>query len=166
MACPTPRNWLGVRQGSIVIVSRGPVNDGSGESGSMWIGQCDCGRRRLVISRDLRKGVVRTCGHQDCPYRKPCYWGRTKEASGVPLQTKSVWRLSKRQAEAISEQPCHYCGAPGPSGLDVKRPGLPYTEANTLPACRGCLLAKGKLSAEAFLQLVRRVAVHYLGLRE
>ena len=168
MAAPQPRNWIGTRQGAITIVSRGPTNDGKRESGSIWIGQCDCGRRRLVISRDLRKNKVRTCGNQDCPYRKPRYWGRPREecpnVGGTALQVKSQWRLTLSQAEAISSQPCYYCGLPGPNGLDVKRPGLPYTPSNTVPACRACVLAKGQLSYTAFLALIEAIAVHHLGL--
>jgi 5-methylcytosine-specific restriction endonuclease McrA len=169
MAAPTPRNWIGTRQGAITIVSRGPTNTGGWGSASIWVGQCDCGRRRLVLSRDLRKGKVRTCGHQDCPHRKPRYWGRTREEcphlGGTQLQKDSVWQLTRAKADAIAAQACFYCGRPGPNGLDVRKPGLPYNEHNTLPACRACVLAKGKMSTTEFLQLIEAVAKHHLGLK-
>ena len=132
-----------------------------------WLCQCDCGRRIVVIGHQLRSGGTGSCG---CRNRLPegesalnelvkCY-ERNAATRGIE------WRLTKELVRAITQQPCHYCGAVPKNriavcrgngdyiynGIDRKDPARGYELDNVVPCCRHCNYAKNDSTYEEFLE--------------
>lgn len=55
---PVAENLTGQRFGMLVALRRAPNQNGR----TCWVCRCDCGNERIVISRDLKRGKVRSCG--------------------------------------------------------------------------------------------------------
>lgn len=126
------RDWTGTRQGNVTIIGRGPRVHTASDRHSRWVGQCDCGKRRLIRSADLIKGVVKTCGDQHCPYRQ--VYGKRK---GVQDSTTQMTQQELREALL---QPCALCGTQEKENavLGLRKPKLGYVLNNTIVLCGVC----------------------------
>lgn len=51
----------GKRYGKLLVVKRGPIG-----GRTLWVCRCDCGRERLYVGHDLRRGLRITCGGPTC----------------------------------------------------------------------------------------------------
>lgn len=89
-----------------------------------------------------------------------------------------VWGLSTEDFTVLSQQNCHYCGAPPVersytkldsstakynggwvcNGIDRRDNDLGYTPQNCLPCCTICNYAKSKMGYAEFIQYLQRVA--------
>lgn len=54
----------------------------------------------------------------------------------------------------------HYCGVPGPNGLDRVDNAQGYTNDNSVPCCKHCNCVKGKLSLSDFNEWTKQF-VHF-----
>lgn len=157
MAKPTVTDRTGMRQGHVTILRRGPSRQGKRGQEAMWVGRCDCGKERLVSTKQLRKGVVRTCGDYKCPYRKP-----SRMRQGIYPISMIQWSMTPELAEAVKGQNCYVCGAPGPSGIGLIDPKQDYKETNVYPVCRTCALSIGKRPLRDFLSWLLQAARRHL----
>lgn len=57
----------GQRTGHLLIMRPYRQRDERGKL--CWICRCDCGIEVAYPATDLRRGIVRTCGSDKCPYR-------------------------------------------------------------------------------------------------
>lgn len=85
-----------------------------------------------------------------------------------------VWRLTKAEFEDITARDCRYCGSSPTNlqrhagnvftynGIDRVDNRQGYTLDNSVPCCRSCNSAKGKLGVSEFLEWVRRIVNHSL----
>ena len=68
--------------------------------------------------------------------------------------------ISKETFEKLSASPCHYCGVPGPNGIDRIDSSKGYEPANCVPACKHCNYVKGNLSMEDFQAWTQRFVTY------
>ena len=88
------------------------------------------------------------------------------------------WRLGNEEFFKITQQPCHYCGAP-PSerrgskrynggyicnGVDRRDNSLGYISDNALPACKDCNYMKGKKTYKEFVSYLQQAGRFQLGI--
>jgi hypothetical protein len=99
---------------------------------SLWVGVCDCGKKRLVRSNELIKGKAKHCGEMDCPYRAGVTRKRTHRS--VPIL------LTQAEAQELRGLPCRCCGNPPGkrSVLRLYNSKIGYTPENTLVLCEFC----------------------------
>lgn len=157
-----PRNWLGVKMGSVTIVRDLGLTSGDDDHCKLFEGICDCGRRRTVKSKDLSRGRVKTCGSRLCPHRKPGAFG-----VGFPVVKEAPWQLTAEEALALRKQPCTYCGQrPGDRhliGLMLIDTKQPYRIGNVVPTCAICGQLRGpRLSHDEFLGLLYRIVSYQI----
>jgi hypothetical protein len=126
------RDWTGTRIGNITILGRGPVNTHATDRHSLWVGLCDCGKKRLVRSSEMAKGTARTCGEANCPYRNVI--GKRKQVR------KAKVSLTHIELQEAMNQPCRMCGTPADSThvLGLYNPKLGYRTHNTFTLCSKC----------------------------
>lgn len=100
----------GVRFGSLVVVRRGKPGRGRQIT---WICRCDCGRDRVVLGGELRRGKVTSCGcmrSKNCKSREAL---RRKNAVGMTfglLRCVAVSSFRKVRSELRYECLCEGCG--------------------------------------------------------
>ena len=68
--------------------------------------------------------------------------------------------ISKNIFEKLSSISCHYCGTPGPNGIDRIDSAIGYVEDNCVPCCKHCNYVKGNLSMQDFKAWVMRFVQH------
>ncbi len=129
-----PRDWTGTRCNHLTIIGRGPTDTTKAprERHSLWVGVCDCGKKRLVRSNELAKGRAKHCGDMRCPYRVGVHTRRAIRA--IPIE------LTQAEAQELRNSPCRCCGnPPGKRGvLRLYKPDLGYTARNTFNLCEYC----------------------------
>ena len=127
------RDWSGERCGNLTIIGRGPVNTNKKDRHSLWVGICDCGRKRLVRSNELIKGTAKTCGDVNCPYR-------ANAALTARMQRGMVPKLTPAETKEVLSLPCRLCGAPpgNRTRLGLYSAKLGYSPGNVFPLCSKC----------------------------
>ena len=146
---------------------------------AQWLCQCECGNQVVVAGGNLRSGNSRSCG---CAVRfKPlphgiaaknellCNYKAQANLRGIE------WRLTRRQFFTLTQQPCHYCGAPPLqkararsnntgiylyNGIDRVDNSLGYRPDNVVPCCGTCNRAKMDMNYQDFLAWVAAVYEH------
>lgn len=145
---------------------------------ALWRCLCVCGRETIVTSNGLRCGGSRSCG---CLVKD-----RTKEVNSKPdkvviaswvyscvkgsAEGRNIeFSLSKRWTVKTCMSACHYCGVVGGNrqstkrrvilwnGIDRKDPNKGYTTKNCVSCCGKCNYAKGTLTYEEFIDLIRSI---------
>lgn len=165
----------GQRFGKLLVVGFAGLNKYKQFS---WNCICDCGEFKVVGSRDLRTGGVKSCG---------CLKRYKDKSLSVKKQLYSIFchnakkRLHKieidfEQYVKLISQPCFYCGLIGSNthkrdyinfdlrynGLDRINNNLGYIESNVVTCCKHCNRAKSDMTAEEFQDWIRRVHSHYI----
>jgi hypothetical protein len=159
-----PRNWIGIKMGHVTVVRDLGESSKDGDHCRLFEGICDCGRARIVKSKQLTKGIVKTCGSRKCPYRKP----GGAFGHGFSIITGVSWLLTAEESFALRIQPCWYCGtSPKPGhqmGLVRLRDEQPYSVDNCIPCCVTCGNMRGKkMSHDTFLNWVAGIIRHQIG---
>lgn len=156
------RDWTGFRLNNLTIIGRGPINKTGGDHHALWVGLCDCGRKRLVRSNELSKGVkdpeegAHHCGKYDCPYRRG-------SLAAARAQRGALIKLTHLEAQAALAEPCRLCGAAseGKFSLGLYNPKLGYTQGNVFslcPLCTGLQPVKKKLAKlHSFADLIAHI---------
>lgn len=68
------------------------------------------------------------------------------------------WSLSREQFSVLVNEPCEYCGTPGPGGIDRVNNDNGYILENTVPCCFKCNWMKRHLSYGEFLAHIFKIA--------
>lgn len=86
------------RFGRLTVIERAPQNKKSGHS--RWICRCDCGKKCIVGSYELRRGLTQSCG---CKMREWQHMPHhTHNMSNTPLY--SVWRGMRTRCNLSSSR--------------------------------------------------------------
>lgn len=134
-----------------------------------WKLKCDCGNETVAIAADLRHGRRVSCG---CLRRKALSshdaignhslrtWFRghcnSAKKRGVPQHLLfDEWKW-------LRDQPCVYCGAAGPNGIDRLQNdhSIGYTRENSAPCCKHCNTRKHMMDASELLEWTQRILKH------
>lgn len=51
-------NLLGKRFSSLIVIAEAPPQNGR----TSWLCRCDCGREKIILASNLKRGLTRTCG--------------------------------------------------------------------------------------------------------
>lgn len=173
---------VGDKYGKLTVLSLGKKSSG-GRTFTMAECACECGAKRTVNVWDLRSGKTRGCGkHPRYEDRsvpalnnlyKHSYMGRAKKAG-------LSFKISFQQFKELTQQDCHYCGAPPSSvsyrgrrghvktgkgvsvypynGLDRVDSKQGYSLVNVVPCCGVCNHAKHTMGYDDFVAWLKRAA--------
>jgi hypothetical protein len=152
---------------------------------------CACGNHRFVRATKLRCGVIEECSI--CAKKNAAIkGGRTRRLPGTEAAVRQLFAEYKTNARRRNlrfdlnvEQflrlccsACFFCGEEPRSSYYPKGGGTPllrngidrrdnrkgYLEDNCVAACATCNYAKREMGTAQFLEWVRRVAKHHVGL--
>jgi hypothetical protein len=161
---------IGRRFGRLVVLEK------SGHIGlaRAWLCKCDCGNSTRVVTTNLIKGFVSSCGC-NVPNKLP-----SGEANRNSLFNSYRYRskkrglefaLSKKKFTELTSGNCFYCGAEpsnerrkqgtnGPyqyNGIDRIDSSLGYVEDNCVSCCMHCNYMKGILDQNEFLSKIQKI---------
>ena len=151
-----------------------------------WRCVCTCGNTIIVPGSSLRRGGVKSCG---CLRREAIATRNTSRrlppGEAFLNHLYSVYKgeasirsleflLSIDEFSLLIRQDCSYCGSPPTqryvpkrmnesfpaNGIDRLNNNIGYTSSNCVSCCRLCNKAKGTLSKDDFLNLVKNICLH------
>lgn len=138
----------------------------------------------LVYGKTRSCGCLRK-NHENWHYKKEPQSAYSKDLYGIyrrnALKRGLSWNLSLEQFLAIIRQPCTYCGdlpmypehharrrqVTGTKryravfahhGVDRSDSSLGYSSENSVPSCKKCNLAKGKMNRSEFLLWIKKIS--------
>jgi hypothetical protein len=162
------KDITGARFGNLVVTGYKLVTFPSGQRGSRWFCDCDCGGKTEVGLSNLRSGSTKSCGCLLTTHLKKLGISKrkckTKEASTKFSWYKRnakarliEWQISSKLFEQLLTESCKYCGSIEKIGIDRVDVNLPYRIDNVAPCCTTCNQAKNNRSVSDFAAWVERV---------
>jgi len=177
---PYPRRIeyaIGQKFDYFTIIAPSPtITTHKGRTYTCWECKCDCGQIFTTTTKQIGKGIRKSCG---CRNRD----GRFKRADGDVIiakyrenhyksgakRRKLIWQLSFEEFMKMLYANCVYCGSTPflpvkrgcherkSNGVDRIDSDLGYFTENCVACCRFCNLAKGDRTREEFLEWIERV---------
>lgn len=161
---PRKIDYTGKKYGALTLLAQ--VREGSAGMGVVWLAQCDCGKTREVIAKDVSRGRLLTCGSCQLKYElRGSGRSRKNKTDTAKRQvyaayvrsaiTRGIkWELIPEQFIKITQKNCTYCGTI-PSN-NWKRMGYMYngvdridnTEGYTLDNCIPCCTMCNKMKMD------------------
>lgn len=172
----TRRDYTGQRFGALVALGEAGRD---GKSQIYWEFRCDCGNIRVDQVSSVAPHKRASCG---CLYRQPLGVSAGRQRYRVYASTAKksgrVFALSFEDFYALSQQPCHYCGAlPSRQHAPLSVKGRPnyhgefvyngidrldntvgYVVENCVPCCWDCNHAKGAKTYAEFVAWLDGIA--------
>lgn len=168
---------IGQRYHGFTIISEAPnKRSANGRPYTCWTCKCDCGNTFVTTTKQIQKGVRKSCGCKsqgnrfkklDSKHVIGNYKFRHYVASAERRGLK--WNLSVAVYCGIIYSKCHYCDIEPMNqvtlkshvvlvnGVDRKDNNIGYLEENCVPCCIVCNRAKGTMSYEDFMKWIRRL---------
>jgi hypothetical protein len=161
----------GKRFGKLIAIKLLDKKDWNG-SHAKWLCQCDCGNISHVTSNRLAMNKAKSCG---CTTRYANGIGNRnnlyRNYIAGAIKRKYSFDLTIDEFHELTQKPCFYCGREpsqkittktnnGPfiyNGIDRIDNNLGYTLSNSRTCCKECNMAKGSLSEQDFLILIKKI---------
>lgn len=162
----------GRKFGKLTVLKRSKSNN----HGARWLCSCDCGKETIKDSWALQVGESKSCGCSRYDWKRQPFGVASARAilRGYQRRAKRSnrsWRLSDKQFYFLTAQDCAYCGrkpvtkndhgryngAKPYNGIDRLNNKIGYVFKNCVPCCASCNYAKGRLSFDYFLDVIKRV---------
>lgn len=171
----------GMRFCSFVIVNPGPVRrSANNRTYTTWECICDCGKKFLSTTKQIRRGVRRSCGclsksnrFKNIEPRKLAINHRHNHYIQSAKNRGYKWALSKEEFEDLIFDSCHYCGSPPIlkfhakgqtgeidifiNGIDRKNNRIGYIKENCVTCCHFCNRAKSHYPFKEFVSWIKRM---------
>jgi len=171
----------GYRKGRLVVLGYSHSHtQPSGQKRAMWRVKCDCGVEKVLCTSNLTHGNTVSCGCKlkEGNHRKPVgeasfnavYRAYTERAKNHKKQL--AFSLTKDEFRALTDAPCHYCGALNsceskakPSangayirnGIDRLNSDVGYVLSNCVSCCKTCNIMKRDMPYDVFLAQIERI---------
>jgi hypothetical protein len=142
------KDLLHKRFGHLVVVSRGPTNQGKAGASvpALWYAQCDCGNMKLTHSRALCRGEIKTCGEKGCPFKAALHTENLKQSKdnmvlrmAIDKVGKVGFQLTADEVRTLLKAPCKLCGHTG-TGHEIRcyEHSKGYILSNSYSVCKTC----------------------------
>lgn len=180
---PYPKRFLycsGERFHNFVIIGASSLTKtDKGNCYTRWECLCDCGNKFITTTKQIRKGIKKSCGCLS-------FVGRFKKGDGNRVIGKIrfdnyragakrrnlEWKLTLDEFIKMLYSNCEYCGS-APyilvkrsvherkvNGIDRINSDLGYFSDNCVPCCKFCNMAKGNSTKKEFLKWIGRLKNH------
>lgn len=142
------KDLLHKRFGHLVVISRGPTNQGKPRASvpALWYAQCDCGNIKLTNARSLCRGELKTCAEKGCPFKAALHTAAFHKSKDSQILKQAIdkvgkvgFQLTADEVRMLLKAPCKLCGQNRP-GNEIRcydqRKG--YVLHNSYPICSQC----------------------------
>ena len=151
-------------------------------SKSLWLFNCDCGKRKVLIGSDVMRDKVKSCGCMITEHARKqgrivtlpdnnAYKNRIyRSYASSARKRKYSFNLTKSQFISLISMRCYYCNEEPSnsiregqkelflySGIDRKDNAVGYSEDNCVPCCAVCNKMKMNLSITEFLKQIKKI---------
>lgn len=181
-----------MRFGKLEVIKR---DSNSKSGCSKWECLCDCGNIKIIEAGNLKNGHTQSCGcfrkekMRQISRREPGQNGfstlKNKYKKNARLRNLS-WNLNDKQLKELFKGNCYYCNiepiqisraerystpeADAHSqfiynGIDRLNNNIGYEYINCVPSCKMCNWMKLNFLLEDFLNKIKQIAKHKLGLK-
>jgi hypothetical protein len=174
---------VGKKFGRLLPIEKAPSRHGR----TCWLCQCDCGKTKVVLGENLRKGKTKSCGCirrelalNSVTYAREQHYLPPGEAAFNVMfyvykthasERNLVFELDQTQFRTMTKKNCFYCGdepktlfkpkAPHggylSNGVDRKDNNIGYTTENSVTCCRVCNQMKSDRSYDGFIARCERI---------
>jgi 5-methylcytosine-specific restriction endonuclease McrA len=165
---------------NFTITNRAPSKrTSSGYSYTCWECICDCGQKFITTTKQIRRGVRRSCGcmsksnrFKQIPVKDVVINIKNGHYKQKAKERSIEWQLTKDQFAQLIFKDCNYCNqkpsmkVKGPKGLlfvngvDRVNSSVGYKLENCVPCCKICNRAKGDMSIDDFKQWIKKIYVY------
>lgn len=175
--------FIGKKFGRLLPIERAS----SRHNRSCWLCQCDCGKTKVVLGENLRKGKTKSCGcirrelglNTIKAVREQNYLGPGEAAFNVMFavykhhaaERNLVFELNESQFRNLTKLNCFYCddepktlfkpkapfGGYLSNGVDRINNNIGYTIQNSVTCCRICNQMKSDRSYDDFIARCERI---------
>jgi len=150
--------------------------------GTHWLCKCDCGNEKIVSGRNLKYGLIKSCGclQKESNKKRTLPEGIAARNAAIYYHKHNAKQrnleqiLTDEQIIAIHKENCHYCGTPPSNissqlrvnglyvynGIDRLNNEKGYTLDNVVPCCKQCNHAKSDQTYDEFMNWLKRIHSH------
>ena len=158
MSFKTRIDRTGQRFGKLTAVKFHKIND---NERAEWVFRCDCGNEKISDPLNLRRNPKISCG---CTRKLPNNLAKKRRKyrnyKGSARAKDLEFKLTFDDFNSLITQKCHYCNT-DPSvkfnGVDREDSAVGYILSNCLSCCERCNFAKGELSYDDFLGMIKAI---------
>lgn len=168
---------IGQKYHAFIITGEAPRQvTKTGRTYTCWECMCDCGVKFVTTTKQIQKGVRKSCGclsksnrYKKMPSEQVVGGSKYNHYTACAARRGIPWHLTKKDFIDIIFKNCYYCGSK-PSlvtktsvhvakvnGVDRMDSKGPYSISNCVTCCRQCNCAKGSMPLEDFLAWIERL---------
>jgi hypothetical protein len=171
---------VGQRFSNFIIEAPAPTKQTEcGRTYTQWVCHCDCGKRFITTTKQIRKGVQKSCGCTSISHRFKVVTSVDVITTAKINHYKSAasrrglsWLLTYEQFKSLIFKNCVYCGATPytntrtknhavlTNGVDRVMNEFGYDYCNSVTCCEICNRAKAALSLVEFKRWIERLRCH------
>jgi hypothetical protein len=154
------RDYSGMRFNKLTLLTR--IGDGGPGKGALWLAECQCGRTRELVGKDVARGKIRSCGKCRGELDKPAERPRPRTAAErrsyylaarKAVREGSKWALTYSEFKEIADRGCLICRE-APLVPLMWDPVGGYSPGNVTLLCRICNRHRGNSNLRDFLEYI------------
>lgn len=162
------RDLTGKRFGALLVTGFAHTN-----GRSHWNCVCECGRKTVVASNNLRKTKINQCGKcRSKPLEEALSLIIMRDYKFRAWQKGLAFKLTKHKFMELLIGPCFYCGTERSNtkirgsrsfdynGIDRLNSRNGYVRGNVVSCCKNCNLMKKDMSVLEFREHVAKIYKH------
>lgn len=149
----------------------------------LWDCLCDCGNSIAVISSNLIRNKVKSCGcyikfifkEKRLPEGEASFNRKYADYKRKAENRNIAFELSKEEFKKFTQQKCHYCGIEPKNickserntgdfiynGIDRINNKLGYEIENIVPCCKICNMLKKDLDYYIFIAHIKQIVTNF-----
>lgn len=170
-------DYTGIVCGKLTIIKRAGKNH---QGLATWVAKCACGKEKIVVGRDIKRGHLKSCGQKGCRASLPAGVAATNEIfltyRNDAKRRGLEFEITRKDFDILISSNCYYCGKEPQqtkrpryvfqdfkyNGIDRLNNEKGYTLENTVSCCKMCNMMKWKYKTDEFLEHVSDICAYQI----